>query len=84
MPERIGDYIGAKIPSLLEFLENKIQTRDALGLSHVQKSAHAPGRVGHTRPRHVRQEEPAEKMRAIQDQFHSNVVFKSEWDELKK
>lgn len=33
IPERMGDYVGPKIPSLLEFLENKINQRDSLGLS---------------------------------------------------
>ena len=31
--ERIGDYLGPKIPSLMEFLENKIRMREVLGTS---------------------------------------------------
>ena len=34
--EAVGDYLGPKIPSLLEFLENKIYIRDTLGISVVQ------------------------------------------------
>jgi hypothetical protein len=36
--EKIGDYLGPKIPGLLEFLENKIYLRDTLGVSHFEKS----------------------------------------------
>lgn len=31
--ERKGDYLGPKIPSLLEFLENKIEMKEVLGIS---------------------------------------------------
>ena len=31
--ERKGDYLGNKIPSLLEFLENKIAMKEVLGVS---------------------------------------------------
>ena len=27
-PERVGDYLGPKVPSLLEFLENKIHLKE--------------------------------------------------------
>jgi hypothetical protein len=36
--ESIGDYLGAKVPSLLEFIENKIYMRGILGLSHFEKT----------------------------------------------
>ena len=37
-PERIGDYLGSKIPSLLEFLENKIYKREVTGCTKIKKS----------------------------------------------
>ena len=78
VPERIGDYLGPRVPSLLEFLENKISLRESLGLSHFKKSSKAPNHPEHKRPRHVRQEEGQRKMMAEKDSFHPHVVFASE------
>ena len=45
--ECIGDYLGPKIPSLLEFIENKIYMRQVMGLSHVEKTEKAPDHFVH-------------------------------------
>ena len=55
--ERKGDYLGAKIPSLLEFLENKIAMKEVLGVSQVKPSANAPKVKLHKVAPDVRQEE---------------------------
>ena len=34
--EEVGDYLGPKIPSLLEFMENKINLRTKLGISRIE------------------------------------------------
>ena len=56
-PEFKGDYLGSKIPSLLEFLENKIHMREVLGLSKIKSSKNAPKAVPHITPTSLRQEE---------------------------
>jgi len=40
--EKIGDYLGPKIPSLLEFFENKIHLKEVMGTSHILPSERAP------------------------------------------
>ena len=52
--ERVGDYLGPKIPSLLEFLENKIYMRDTLGVSVVQPSGRGPRPLGHSMPKRLK------------------------------
>jgi hypothetical protein len=80
--ERVGDYIGPKVPSLLEFLENRIDQRGQRGKTLVKDRGLGPKPAVHKLPRNLLQEEPAELIRARKDEIHDNVVFKSEWDTL--
>ena len=47
--EEVGDYLGPKIPSLLEFMENKIYLRSKLGISHIKRKA-GPMILPHFKP----------------------------------
>ena len=49
--ERVGDYLGSKIPSLLEFFENKIHLRNTMGISHFPKSLNGPKIIPHKMPK---------------------------------
>ena len=49
--ERVGDYLGTKIPSLLEFFENKIHLRNTMGISHFPKSLNGPKIIPHKMPK---------------------------------
>ena len=55
--ERVGDYVGKKIPSLLEFLENKIHMRELMGTSKVQSSGNGPQPKPHRLAKKLIQEE---------------------------
>ena len=52
-PEVKGDYLGSKLPSLLEFLENQIHLRQVQGLSQVPVSDRAPPHVPHKTPKMI-------------------------------
>ena len=73
--ERIGDYLGPKIPSLLEFLENKIHQKELHGVSQVALTANSPEHKPHLMSAALRQEEDLDKLMALKDAHHSNVVF---------
>ena len=81
-PEFKGDYLGPKLPSLLEFLENQIHLREIKGISQVKVSDRAPPHVPHKTPKGVLQEQSYFKIMKEKDAFHSNVIFES--NELKK
>ena len=76
--ERVGDYLGPKIPSLMEFLENRIHLREVMGVSMHEGSGSGPthrtslGEVGPTLERQVIND------LLVKDQYHDNIVFKSE------
>jgi len=80
--ERVGDYIGAKVPSLLEFLENRIDEREKLGKTQIKDRGVGPKPKPHRIPRNLVQEEPGDIIRGRKDFIHHNVVFKSEWEHL--
>lgn len=80
--ERKGDYLGAKIPSLLEFLENKIHLKEVLGVSQIDKTEAAPKSKPHYKPPGVRQEEKLVNLMMQKDSHHTNVVFESDLDPL--
>ena len=80
------DYLGPKIPSVLEFLENKIRMRELYGVfktksSSVQRSGEvrlAPVPVPHRKPRGVIQEEPLASIMRRKDAYHKHIIFESE------
>jgi hypothetical protein len=76
--ERVGDYLGAKIPSLLEFLENKIHLREVMGVSMFESSGKGPKHKAHVFPNKVSLEESLVNQMRIKDQYHDNIVFQSE------
>ena len=76
--ECIGDYLGPKIPSLLEFIENKIYMRQIMGLSHVESSTDAPRHYMHETPEDVLQEDDLKKLMEIKDELYKHIKFQSE------
>ena len=78
VPERVGDYLGPKIPSLLEFLENKIHMKDIQGISQVPASTKGPELKPHILPNYLRQEEKLVNLMNQKNSYHTNVVFASE------
>ena len=53
----MGDYIGKKIPSLLEFLENKINLNELTLKSKIKSSGKGPKPIPHKLPKNLIQEE---------------------------
>mgnify|MGYP006095880573 CR=1 FL=1 len=81
-PERVGDYLGPKIPSLLEFLENKIHMKEVQGISQVPASTKGPELKPHMLPNYLRQEEKLVNLMNQKNSYHTNVVFASEQNPL--
>ena len=80
MPECAGDYLNQeKIPSILEYMENKIQLRDEFGVSFIKKTR-GPANKTKAMPVQVKQEEGLYKQMSQKDTYHSHVKFDSEWD----
>lgn len=79
--ERIGDYLGPKIPSLMEFLENKIRMREVLGTTLVSQNK-GPKQLIHKMPKHLRQEENLLTLMKKKNDCHPEVIFESEFDTL--
>jgi len=82
VPERVGDYLGPKIPSLLEFLENKIHMKEVQGISQIPASTKGPELKPHTLPNYLRQEEKLVNLMNQKNSYHTNVVFASEQNPL--
>lgn len=76
--ERVGDYLGPKVPSLLEFLENRIHLREVMGVSMFENSGLGPKHKAHVLLNKKSLEESLENQMKIKDLFHSNVQFKSD------
>ena len=74
----MGDYLGAKIPSLLEFMENKIQMRQIKGMTHLAAHSNEPKGINHKMNKKLFQEEKLEKLMREKDQYHTNIIFESE------
>ena len=67
-PEQVGDYLaGTHIPSLLEFLENKMVRREAIGKTQVKKRKGGPRPLPHKTPKSLRQEERPEWLERCKD-----------------
>ena len=67
-PEQVGDYLGgSKIPSLLEFLENKMFRREAIGKTQVRNRGAGPRPLPHKTPKSLRQEERPERLERCKD-----------------
>lgn len=74
--EKMVDYLtDGRIPSLLEFLENKIHLRQSMGVSFFEPSVNAPQHKQHHTPRSVRQEENLITQMKEKDKHHSQIVF---------
>ena len=81
--EKVGDYIGGnEIPSLLEFLENKMVKRELAGKSLVPNRGNGPKPLRHKMPRFLRQDLQPKDLEKYKDSWHNNVTFKSEWQRL--
>ena len=77
----MSDYLEKnKIPSLLEFLENKIHMRNVMGLSHFLKSSRAPDHQSHITPADVKQEDDLIALVRKKDSIFSHLTFESEID----
>lgn len=84
--ECLDDYLGPKIPSLLEFLENKIRMREING--ELQTKSSIKKRSGecrlepipppHIKPVNVIQEEPLATQMRRKDVVHNIIKFESE------
>jgi hypothetical protein len=73
--EKVGDYLGPKIPSLLEFLENKIHMREVMGVSMFENSGKGPKHKAHIFPNKKTLEEGLDVQMRVKDQYHDNIVF---------
>jgi hypothetical protein len=73
--EEVGDYLGSKIPSLLEFMENKINLRTKLGISRIDTINKGPSTFPHFKPTGLIQEEKFINIMKHKDSFHQNIVF---------
>lgn len=65
--ERVDDYLGPKIPSLLEFLENKIHMRETMGVSMFESSGMGPKHKAHVHPGKRAKEESLVNQMRIKD-----------------
>jgi len=81
--EKVGDYIGGnKIPSLMEFLENKMINRQSVAKTLVPNRGYGPKPLPHRMPRCFRQDLQPKHLEKIKDSWHDNITFRSEWERL--
>lgn len=73
-----GDYLANRIPSLLEFLENRIHLREVYGVTMFKRSEKAPKHKPHFLPKNIALEEALTNLMLDKDKFHSSIVFESE------